>query len=139
METDKILSIGISILALALSGYNYFRSRSMNMYQDLDRLYLDILKTALANPDFINPELTRDYQLKFQGDRKRQYDIYAFMVWNICETIYDRKSDKSFYNTWECVIKRENKLHGSWFLQPENQQGFKPAFIHFIKEKFPKP
>jgi hypothetical protein len=50
-------------------------------------------------------------------------------VWNICETIYDRKKvDK----TWTPVILTEAKLHSKWFY--ENTEEFKKEFINFIRK-----
>lgn len=137
MEPDRILTIVLSVFAIGLSIYNFNRSRTVTLYQDLDRLYLELLKIAMANPSFANPELTRDYHKNFTGDQKRQYELYAFMVWNVCETIYDRKSIKNFFRTWECVIKVENDLHRNWFDTEENHCRFKDDFVAYIKQLRP--
>jgi hypothetical protein len=137
MDTDKTLSISLSAFALVLSVYNFNRSRTVTMYQDLDRLYLELLKLGIANPNFVNPELTSDYKKNFKGDQKLQYELYAFMVWNICETIYDRKSIKKFFETWQCIIEVENTLHRNWLETEENHCRFKGEFLSYMKH-FPK-
>jgi hypothetical protein len=134
MGIDTAVSIFLSAVAILLSIYNFNRSRTVTMYQDLDSLYLELIKLAIANPGFVNPELTGDYKKNFVGDQKLQYELYAFMVWNVCETIYDRRSIKSFFKTWECIIKVENKLHRNWFDTEENHCRFKDEFVNYIRQ-----
>jgi hypothetical protein len=51
------------------------------------------------------------------------------MVWNLCETIFDRKKiDKN----WVPVINLERGLHYEWFKQ--NNDKFKPQFCRFIDD-----
>jgi len=137
MSTDRIVTIVLSAFALGFSIYNFYRSRTVAMYQDLDRLYLELLKLGIANPGFVNPSLTRDYKKNFEGDKRLQYELYAFMVWNVCETIHDRRDIKGFFRTWECIIKVENDLHRDWFDSEENRCRFKDEFNAYVN-KLPK-
>lgn len=137
MEPDRIISMALSAIAVMLSVYNFNRSRTVTMYQDVDRLYLELLKIAMANPDFVNPDLTSDYKKHFKGDQRVQYELYAFMVWNVCETIYDRKSIKSFYKTWDCIVRVENNLHRNWFEIQDNHCRFKDEFVAYVKDYLP--
>ena len=134
MELDRIISISVSAVAIVLSIYNFNRSRTVTMYQDLDRLYQELLKLGIENPSFVNRSLTINYNKNFTGDQKLQYELYAFMAWNVCETIYDRKSINNIFKTWECIIKVENDLHRNWFDTEKNQHRFKGEFVNYIKQ-----
>ncbi len=88
-------------------------------------------------PKFLDPKNTSNYKNVFKGDDLLRYDTYAYVSWNICETIYDRKDDKLF-ETWEPVIVAENKLHRKWFDNPENHHKFKDRFREYIQNNYPQ-
>jgi len=133
MEPDKIVAISISLIAFGFSIYNFNRSRSATYYQDLDKLYIELLKLGIANPDFATPSLTKDYTKHFEGSKLIQYQLYAFMAWNICETIYDRRDSEKFFGTWQCIIGVENNLHRAWFDSDDNDCKFKENFRNYVK------
>jgi hypothetical protein len=106
---------------------------------------MEVLKLGIENPYLRDPQITQNYKKSKdeihnplnihykQNDDEREkamrYEQYAFMVWNICETVYDRKKvDK----TWYPIIKTERKLHSKWLQEPENTCKFKPEFTKFI-------
>ena len=132
ISIDKVITIALSAIALLLSIYNFNKTRMVNFYQDMDRLYLELLKVGIANPDFVNPDMTCDYRNKFERNQRLQYELYAFMAMNICETIYDRKASKSFFRTWECIIEIENRLHRCWLEDGDNKRRFKKDFIDYL-------
>ncbi|MGB8194015.1 MAG: hypothetical protein WCF67_18925, partial [Chitinophagaceae bacterium] len=123
MQTDKIITLSLSLVAIILSVYNFNRSRHVTFYQDLDRLYMDVLKLAITYPSFVNPDKTQVYNQAFgkDDDTLIRYNLYAFMVWNVCETIYDRRGNKKFFRTWECIIKMECDLHRAWIENNDNK------------------
>jgi hypothetical protein len=129
-----IFSFMVASLALALSAYNYMMLRRDTLYKDIDGLYMEVLKLAINNPRFINPDLTCDYKKKFKDDELHKYHAYAYLTWNVCETIADRHEDEDLFNTWKPVILAEDKLHGTWLDDPGNQHRFKESFIKFIKD-----
>lgn len=102
-------------------------------YRDLDFLYLEVLKLGIENPHFVNVELTNRYPEAFDGEERLRYDAYAFLTWNVCETIFDRQSDDDLYQTWLPIIRVENKLHRRWFEVPENRLGFKESFQSYVR------
>jgi hypothetical protein len=139
MEPDKIISLFVSGIALIISISSFRKSRSTSLYQDLDRLYADLLKLGISHPQFVDKAKTADYKTVFRGDELLQYQLYAFMSWNICETIFDRKKNKNFFATWRCIIEVENELHRKWFSSDSNKQRFKPEFCKYMSEDFPFP
>jgi len=109
----------------------WFRDKTTNSYDVFDATYMELLKIAMDNPSFRNPEMTQDYETAFSGDQKIRYELYAFMCWNFCETIFD-KQDKELMKTWSVIIESESKLHLVWFANPENNNKFKRSFKEYI-------
>ena len=137
IEIETIVVCVFSGIALFISAYTYYKSRREGSYADLDSLYLELLKLGIEYPQFVNGKNTNNYKESFKGGDFFRYETYAFISWNICETIYDRQDDV-LYETWRPVIVAENKLHRSWFNQPENHHKFKDSFRDFIQKEFPE-
>jgi len=106
----------------------------MQSYADIDQMYFDILKIGIDHPDLRNPEKTCRYHELIKDERIR-YENYAYICWNLCETIFDRQSrqlrDIKVSDTWMPVILEENRLHGVWFVH--NLRLFKKPFQDFIR------
>lgn len=121
-----------SILAIATLLYtitSFRKSLETSHYTELDRMYFDLLRVAWERPELTNPESLQT------AEQKAKYDIYAFMVWNFLETIYDRcRRDCYLRRTWYPIVETENLLHRKWFDRPENRKKFKVAFHRFIEE-----
>jgi len=112
-------------------------TRKDSSYTDVDHQYADLLKMALDNVDFRDCEKTAGYyRLPIDDEFRRKYEIYAYMVWNFLETIYDREQEKKdeghISHTWFPVILEENRLHYTWF--KHNLRLFKEEFQRFIIE-----
>ena len=123
----------IAFSALRYSMTTFSKSLTVSNYSEMDRMYFDLLKTAVEKPHLINPKAIRT------GEQQREYDTYAFMVWNFLETIYDRcHGVEELCVTWYPVIDAENRRHRKWFDDPENRPKFKEGFHKFINERFPK-
>jgi hypothetical protein len=141
MDGNTLANIIIGILsgvALIVSLYTYFRSKRERTYADLDSLYLEFLKLGMEYPKFRNPKYTIDYKNEFQDENELyKYETYAYIAWNICETICDRK-DEALFKTWKPVIVAENKLHRKWFDNPENYHKFKERFRVYVQNNFPQ-
>src|SRR5438445_200049 len=140
MTSYQVLTLVISGAAIVLSAvatgfsiYNFIKQRQLTVYSDLDHLYFDLLKSAIDHPNFVNPAYTRDYKNKFSDNELFQYELYAFMAWNICETIADRRKYQNFFESWEPVLIHENELHRKWFDDPENHNKFKKGFRKYIQ------
>ena len=69
--------------------------------------------------------------MAFSGDQKIKYELYAFMCWNFCETVFD-KQDKELMKTWAVIIQSESQLHAKWFEKLENYDKFKPSFRKYV-------
>jgi len=67
------------------------------------------------------------------AEQEVEYDIYAFIVWNFLESIYDRcMLDHDLQKTWFPIIQAERKIHLSWIQESENRAKFKAEFLGFI-------
>lgn len=129
--TNGVASI-MAIAALIYSMTTYKESLQVSHYSELDSTYFELLKSVLDKPHLHTSNVIRS------GDQIIEYDVYAFMVWNFLEAIYDRcKDDKHLCDTWYPVIDEENRKHGQWFNHPDNYHKFKVEFHLFINdEKF---
>jgi hypothetical protein len=132
---DVAAGIGI-VLTLFYSIWSFRTTLRDSYYAELDRVYFELLKLGLERP----------YLLEFPKspvpEKAREYDAYAFMVWNFVETVFDRCqgwSKRRLRETWYPVIAAENLRHREWFDVPENRRKFKAHFSEFIEKRFPTP
>ena len=130
---DMVSSV-LAGMAIILSVWIYHKIRKDSTYQNFDEMYMDLLKISIENPDFRNVVMTGAYKTSFADRDRLRYEAYAFMCWNLCETIFD-KGDEDLMATWLCVIETENKLHRKWFDAEENHSKFKAGFRKFILTK----
>jgi hypothetical protein len=128
---EALAAVGI-ILTLFYSLWSFTRSLRASYYAELDRMYFDLLKIAMERPYLLNcAALPNDQQ-------QREYEIYAFMVWNFLETVFDRCArHKQLRDTWYPIISAENMLHRKWFDERANRTRFKQAFVAFIESRYP--
>lgn len=126
-------TIAVSFIAIVVSIYAARQSRNDTLYQDLDALYMEVLKLGMGNPRFVNPDYTLNYRVAFQGDELHKYQTYAYMVWNVCESIVDRREDKKLFATWKPVVDAEYRRHHAWLNDTENHHRFKTEFMTYIQ------
>ena|SRR5262245_47900658 len=128
---ESVAAIGI-VFTLFYSLWSFTKTLRNGYYAELDRVYLELLKIALERPYLL------DFAIAPDPRKKREYDTYAFMVWNFLETIADRcGTNKDLCDTWYPVIAAENALHRTWFDLPENRSKFKQEFINFVEKRYP--
>jgi len=142
LDWVKVTPIAISLLSLTVSGLSFWTAQTAlksGLYRDIDGLYMDFLKQGMANPKFVDPGKTTRYEQAFQDDERVKYELFAFCAWNICETIYDRRKNKSLFETWKPAIAHENGLHRAWFDNPQNRVKFKHAFYEYMSQNYPSP
>lgn len=144
MQIYQYLALIFSSIAIVVSVLSFLKTRKVNLYQDIDRLYLEVLKLGMDEPDFLDEQKTRVYENSFSANKLGKYNAYAFIVWNVCETIADRMNettffmkDKSLIKTWEPVLRTESARHRAWFDNEDNADKFKPEFRCFIKKNYP--
>ena len=143
MVVVSIISGLVSITALFFSFISWRKTRTATLYSDIDGRYMDLLKLGITYPEFVNPHNTTNYPDRFKEDVSLllRYERYAFASWNIVETIVDRRDNNDLRETWDPVIKEENRLHRKWLNHKDNEQKFKKDFWNFIigNEDFPCP
>ena len=126
-----IVGVILGGIALIISIFAFKKTLDFQAYRELDSNYMDILKIALDDPDLRNPKITTTYPNITEDKKKLKYETYAYLVWVLCETIYDRKKmDK----TWLPALEEEKKLHFKWLKEEKNRRKFKPEFIKFIEK-----
>jgi hypothetical protein len=127
---ESILPIIASVLgfaALILSIYTFKRTLDFQAYRELDSDYADILNEGIKHPSFRDWNKTNDYETKFNHNDRLRYESYANIVWDVCESAYDRRR---IDETWLPAFKVERYLHINWFIK--NQCKFKQEFRDYI-------
>jgi hypothetical protein len=126
-------NIGI-VFTLFYSVWSFRTTLRDSYYAELDRVYFDLLQLGLEHPELV------DFPESPDPTKVREYDAYAFMVWNFVETVYDRCqgwSKRRLRETWYPVIAAEAVRHRRWFDLPQNRSKFKAPFCRFIDTSFP--
>jgi len=136
-DISNIVAVAFGGIAIIVSFYTFYKLKRERSYADIDCLYLELLKLGIQYPKFVDAKNTSNYKNAFKGEELPRYEIYAYISWNICETIYDRK-DEILFETWKPVIVAENKLHRRWFDNPENHYKFKDRFRQYIQNNYPQ-
>jgi hypothetical protein len=131
---QEVLAI-TTLLTLVYFLWSFKKTLGDTYYAALDTMYFDLLKIAVERPYLMDPA-----SLKDDGEKQKQYDAYAFMVWNFVETIFDRcGTDKQLCATWYPVVDTEAARHRQWFDRPANRGKFKQSFKDFIEKRYPQP
>ena len=132
---DSAAALGI-VLTLFYSIWSFRTTLRDSYYAELDRVYFDLLQIGLEHPELL------DFPTRPDPSKAREYDMYAFMVWNFVETVFDRCqgwTKRRLRETWYPVIAAENARHRAWFNVPENRRKFKEPFRRFIDAHYPAP
>jgi hypothetical protein len=132
---DMAGGIGI-VFTLFYSVWSFRTTLRDSYYAELDRVYFDLLQIGLEHPELVDFPTTPD------PTKAREYDAYAFMIWNFVETVFDRCqgwSKRRLRETWYPVIAAENERHRGWFELPQNRRKFKERFCRFMEDHFPIP
>ena len=124
-----VIATTLAIFALIYSMRTYRKTMQVMHYSELDKMYFEILKEALAKPHLVRQGIERD------TEQTTEYNVYAFIVWNFLESIYDRcMLDAELKTTWFPIIQAERSIHLAWIQDNENRTKFKVAFLKFIDE-----
>lgn len=130
----SIISATLSFGAITVTYLIFRRQQDTQSYANIDQMYFEILRLAIEHPQLRNREETARYYELPPSDRVR-YENYAFICWNLCETIFDRQAvhgkNVRLSETWFPVILEENQLHQSWF--NHNLGKFKKSFQDYIR------
>ena len=128
-------AIGV-VFTLFYSVWSFRTTLRDSYYAELDRVYFDLLRIGLEHPELL------DFPTSPDPSKRREYDAYAFMIWNFVETVFDRCqgwSKRRLRETWYPVIAEENARHREWFNLPQNRRKFKERFCQFIDTRYPTP
>ena len=124
-----VIATTLAIFALIYSMRTYRKTMQIVHYGEIDKMYFEILKEALAKPHLVQKNIERS------TEQEVEYDIYAFIIWNFLESIYDRcMLDHDLQKTWFPIIEAERKIHLSWIQESENRAKFKAEFLSFIEK-----
>jgi len=103
---------------------------------ELDRVYFDLLRIGLEHPELVDFPTTHD------RSKARQYDAYAFMIWNFVETVFDRCqgwgwSKRRLRDTWYPVIAAENARQPGLVQPPAEPQQVQGTLLPIHRRALP--
>ncbi|MDD2652939.1 MAG: hypothetical protein PHX44_07800 [Sulfurimonas sp.] len=125
-----IIATIMAVFALLYSMRTYNKTMQIVHYGEIDKMYFEILKEALSKPHLARQNIIRT------EEQNVEYDIYAFIIWNFLESIYDRcMLDENLKTTWFPIIEAERITHLAWIQNPQNRLKFKDSFLNFIDRK----
>ncbi len=131
----SLFSALFACVSVIVTLFIYRQSRSDTSYLDVDKQYCELLQIGLNDPDLRDYSRTSQfYKLAAADPFRKKYNIYAYMCWNLVETIYDKQRDSKgrfkLSETWVPVMFEENRLHYTWF--KHNLWLFRPQFQKFV-------
>jgi hypothetical protein len=121
-----------AFLATLVAGIASLRRFAQTMkvahYSELDKLYFDILKLGIDAPYVTEPGGAK------ARENAAAYGVYAFLMFNFLETIYDRVPGNAYLcRTWYPIIQYEYALHREWLETGNNRSRFKKEFMTFLE------
>lgn len=148
----------VSLFLVAVAIYTWVLTRNAAIYANFDTLYQKILDIGLDHPELRDPTKTANYKQHFKGDDRSRYETYAYMVFNVCETIadsldlYSEGSNRilalleSYFcpllpfiadreglkETWQPVLVFERDLHSNWLADQTGGVRFKETFLNLL-------
>ena len=105
----------VALIGLAWGIPIYVLTRNATLYSTFDTLYQAVLQIAITNGKFRNPDKTSKYKEAFRDDDLAAYDSYAYMVFNVCETIAD---GLNFYTPGKKGLLEYTEACCRWFFPP---------------------
>jgi hypothetical protein len=147
----------LAVLGLIFGFPSWVLARNATLYASFDALYQQVLQLAVTYGHLRDPAKTQNYSTLPAGE-KAAYEAYAYMVFNVCETIADgldfygrRKNplmdgmerlvlfllpimaDRKFLQaTWRPTLIAEKQLHRTWLGDQTAGVRFKKEFLAFM-------
>ena len=93
-------------------------------------------------PDFFNPEKTKEYQNTFDEKKKSKYFQHARMHWGFVEDVirkdypFERRWIESFMNAYHDTIADCIRLHHVWLRDNKDRLFTYSKFRHVLRTKF---
>lgn len=151
-------STAVALVGLLVGLPAWILTRNGEMYSNFDSLYQDVLSKGMESPALLDPDRTRNYR-NLSPQEKAAYEAYAYMVFNVCETIadgldlYKRRrrpvmdavedlvrlvipevADRRWLQkTWRPVLVAEKALHRQWLEDQAPGVRFKKEFLDLMR------
>ena len=129
----------ITIIGVIIGVFFYLSTIKWNFYQYLADLYYVILQKSFENPNYCNPEMTKDYEKEWpHNPEKHEYEIFARTCWAYLEDIYATSlkskwllANEDIINIYAPTFERIKTIHGAWL---KNNKSIFPmkGFLEFI-------
>jgi hypothetical protein len=118
----------VAIVAIIVSLLTFKSQHRSECYAKLDEMYFELQGLAMQDARLCYPDRHRG-----EAGFSEKYDLYASMVWNFLETIYDRsRGDIHLCETWQPILEHESLAHRDWLCAGKNRTRFKSKFRTFL-------
>ncbi len=129
-----ILSSTLVLGSITILIFVLRRNNTDNSCSEINNQYIKLLKLGFDVPELREYDSTSNYYKSKDTLYRRKYNIYAFMCWNLIETIFDHQKEQNerfkHHETWNRIMREENRLHYTWF--KHNTRLFNPEFQNFV-------
>ena len=118
-------------VGVGITHYWAYKTREKTNYTYLDNLWVGMLDLYLTNPEYLNPEITKNYLNKLNEKEITSYNAFALTLQSTMETIYDVYG-KKIPEEWKHIFEHHSYLHTS--LLKNNPGGFRKEFIALVEQ-----
>jgi hypothetical protein len=157
MSTWTIISDLGKFIAVLAAVAAWVLSRKAALYASFDALYQGVLDKGIEKPFLRDPAVTGAFA-NLPPEQRTAYETYAYMVFNVCETVADGLSfyegrrgsildlvesasccclptvadRKWLRKTWHPILVAEKQLHGAWLQNQKGGTRFKQEFLDLM-------
>ena len=128
-----VVSLTLSIMALGISLYTWRLNFMAELYDVADARLQEIHMIELQHPEFHNPEWCKKAITSDEAKIRDAYDVYASIVWNFMEALYDRYGTKVLAKSpYYSAMKDLAQRHSLWLYADENLSFYPANLISFL-------
>lgn len=131
----SVISLIFSIIAIFVSIRIWRKDFLIRRYDVADQLLFEIHKIHLEHPEFLDPEWIRQAIDHPDPKIKYLYDVFATIVWNFLETLYERYGDELQHSSFYGAMQTLGTRHRDWFFREENFSCYNPGLVRFLRIK----
>jgi 2-polyprenyl-3-methyl-5-hydroxy-6-metoxy-1,4-benzoquinol methylase len=108
----SVIAIIISAFALVLSVYTFFKRREEGIYNYLSNLWNEILDACIQQTEFLDINITENYETKMNLPNRFKYEAFCFKSWGLVKDIIERGFQKKIQ--FEPIIHWVTAYHVRW-------------------------
>ena len=133
--TVSIVSAAISAMALIVSIVTWRKAHRESRYDPADTELFELLKLELEHPEFRSDEWCANALVSSDPAVHRAYEIFAMMIWNYLEGLYERFGEKELAKgSFAGVIRDFGGRHMGYLKFGNNATYYDADFRKFVEK-----